>query len=141
MKNRPEMLMSHCDDEDESASSAARHKGEFGLIRSWPVGVFRALRLRPRMKKSRRGGGASTGEAVSLASPCTWRRTGANTKAPESFTPPEVGDGFPARSPSRRAGLESLLANSHLHVKVNRSAVATATGSHRRGTPLPRRTR
>lgn len=37
MKNRPEMQMSHCDDEDESASSAARHKGQFGLIRSWAV--------------------------------------------------------------------------------------------------------
>lgn len=35
MKNRPEMQMSHCDDEDESASSGARHKGQFGLIRSW----------------------------------------------------------------------------------------------------------
>ena len=34
------MQMSHCDDEDESASRGARHKGAFGPLGSWWVGVF-----------------------------------------------------------------------------------------------------
>lgn len=38
MENRPEMLMSRCDDEDESASSAALTKAGLGLIRTWTVG-------------------------------------------------------------------------------------------------------
>lgn len=40
MKNRPEMQMSRCEEEDESASSGAPHKGGFGLIIRWPLGVF-----------------------------------------------------------------------------------------------------
>lgn len=141
MKNRPEMLMSRCDDEDESASSQRRVWADQNLAGGC-VSQISCPRV-PTASTYKKGprGGASTGEAVSLASPGTWRRTGPDTKVSESFTPPEVGDGFPVGSLSRRAGLEGLLANPHLNVKVNRSAVAPATGSRRRGAPLQHQTR
>lgn len=65
MKNRPEMLMSHCDDGDESASAAARHKGEFGLIRSWLVGP--RVATASTYKRGPRGGVRGRGGLISIA--------------------------------------------------------------------------
>lgn len=59
------MLMSHCDDEDESASSAARHKGEFGLIRSRLAGP--RVATASTYKKGPRGGVHRRGGLISVA--------------------------------------------------------------------------
>lgn len=67
MKNGPQMQMSRCDDEDESASSGARHKGGLGLIRSRPVGLDQG---RGRLEKA--CGGACVAQTVSLAPASTW---------------------------------------------------------------------
>lgn len=135
MKNRPEMQMSHCDDEDESASSGAGHKGGFGLIRSWPGGWFSEISpaccVCVRVEKA--CGGASMAETRSLASAWTWWRS--RHKAARVLHPPSAQG---RRLLSRLAGLEGPSANTHLNFKVNRSAVAPATWTRPRGSPIQR---